>query len=83
MITAQLKTRLGEIAVSPYIWANQRASYMLSIISRLENKTLTQTAASDWMWDVIRRLDEDAGIDDPQLVGEIKALARDLGELDF
>jgi hypothetical protein len=83
MITQQLKDRLGEIAAMEggELWSKSRADYMLSVIGQLERREIPKSAAHDWMWDVIRRIDEDA--DDPVLAAEIKNLARDLGDLEF
>jgi hypothetical protein len=81
MITDQLKTRLTELAASEYLWASQRASYMLATIDQVESRWIDQSTVTDWMWDVIRRLDEDAAQDDPALSSELTSLAIQLGDL--
>jgi len=81
MITEQMKTRLAELSHSEYLWASQRANYMLSVIDQLEGRWITQGQVEAWMWDVIRRLNEDAGPDSEAQRSEIEALAQQLGEL--
>jgi hypothetical protein len=81
MITDAIKTRLQEIAGSEHLWASQRASYMTSVIAQVESRWIDQTTVTDWMHDVIRRLDEDAGDSDLALSGEIKSLAMQIGDI--
>jgi hypothetical protein len=81
MITDAIKTRLEEITGSEHLWASQRASYMISVIAQVESRWIDQTTVTDWMHDVIRRLDEDAGDADPALSGEIKSLAMQIGDI--
>jgi len=82
MITDEIKQDLLNIATtSPHVWASQRASYMISVIAQLESKIIDQTTASNWMWDVIRRLNEDAGEDAPTTRTAIEGMAVQIGDL--
>jgi hypothetical protein len=74
-----MREELTAIMGSDKLWAASRAGYMLSVLDQLEQNQITQAQATDWMWDVIRRLDDDA--DDPLLAGRIRALAQELGQL--
>ena len=76
-----IKQRLLELQQSTELWASSRASYILSVMEQLEQKHVLQSDVTAWMWDVTRRLREDAGEDNPELATELEGLARQVGQI--
>lgn len=74
-----MREQLTEITGSGRLWATSRASYMIAVMDQLESGAITQSTATDWMWDVIRRLDDEA--DDPAIRNQIVHCARVIGQL--
>jgi hypothetical protein len=81
MSTEVIKERLLELQTSPELWASSRASYMLSMMEQQAQKHVLQSEVTAWMWDVNRRLREDAGDENPELATELEGLARQIGQI--
>lgn len=76
----QIRSQLVEISHAPQLWASSRASYMLSVMDQQDAGAVLQAQVTDWMWDVIRRLNEDS--DNETLRAMIESLAVSLGQLE-
>lgn len=74
-----MKEILENILHTDKLWAVSRAGYMLSIISQLEDDTITQSNATDWMYDVIRHINEEA--DDEEIKNQIVSIAKQIGQI--
>jgi hypothetical protein len=74
-----MREELTAITQCGRLWAVSRASYMLSVMDQLESEALTQAQVTDYMWDVIRNLENEA--DDEEIRASLEGIAVQLGQL--
>lgn len=74
-----MREQLTEIAGCGRLWAATRALYMLSVMDQVASGGLTQSQATDYMWDVIRQLDQDS--DDQTIADQLRSSASVIGQL--
>jgi len=76
-----MREELTDLAAKSEPWCHARASYMLSVLDQLDAGTVTQAQVTEWMWDVLRQLNESAT--DESLRSRVEGMARHLGQLEI
>lgn len=79
MTAEEITETLLLLSSRPEAWASNRAGYMLSVQAALRAGTVTESQARDWMYDVMRTLDQDST--DSTVALEIIAVARAIGQI--
>jgi polyhydroxyalkanoate synthesis regulator phasin len=74
-----MREQLTEIAGCGRHWAVTRALYMISVMDQLDQGQMAQSQATDYMWDVIRQLDQDS--DSPVIAQQLRSAASTIGQL--
>ena len=74
-----MKEILESIMNTNKLWAMSRAGYMLGVMSQLEEGSITQSNATDWMYDVIRHIDLES--DDETIKNQIVTIAKQIGQI--